>query len=671
MIAAGDPIDARDGLGRTPLMTAAAAGHASLVRRLLAAGADAEARNARGQDALVLASIGNHAEASQLLRDRLLTARGLKAGTAASAVGVQFQGLPTDKKGVFMGGLPRHPGNGEGLAVTPEENKALAEEMLRTMPLSTLDTWLKQVDATQLNPMGMLALDHAFPHFLTFLDFDEDQAHNALLRRGYGVGTFAKGDRARRFAGDNTLPRGRYFTLCKNPQGDDGDTLQAELWAYYRPDQGGSMAMLDSGNEALLAEFEQKGWWKLPRLSVPYIGLMFGPSEEGTNPFAQLAGVEPPNAPVVLLPLAIRKERIERVLDLRRPEATNWLARFFSRLVIATDASAGIRDWMRCTPLRPPVDDIGPMLPTLLTQERGGGIFDQMVGCWLRRNGVQGLVYPSVRNDPSVTVHEGQVQDWHGWNFVDYRDAQEPYFVAYLDMTDYWEDKVRVGLGLDVGQLPDWDPYFRVQVAYTAHGPRRDSWNAQGIVAMRLAIIHAQLAEMGRSEAQPTARPRGWVAQLPLGADVKEWVKLFIAGDYAECVRRGLGLLPHIESFEVLQMFLLSLQRQGHQPAGGGWAADEVLEQLGPQVLAHHAHLPELQILLSVTLGRLDPEATLRATNDATMRCRINYYAAARLISQGYSEHARPYLEACLERPGECLESHLALEARRDLDERQ
>jgi hypothetical protein len=111
-------------------------------------------------------------------------------------------------------------------------------------------------------------------------------------------------------------------------------------------------------------------------------------------------------------------------------------------------------------------------------------------------------------------------------------------------------------------------------------------------------------------------------------------------------------------------MFLISLHRCGKQQVGGGWAADEVPEQLGPQALAHHEHLPDLHVLLGITVGALDPEVVLASTEDRTERCRINYYVAARLISQGRRDQARPYLDACIESPGECLESHLALEER-------
>ena len=607
----------------------------------------------------MLASIADHAEVARLLRDRLLAMRASAADTAASAVGVRFSAPPADKKMVFMGGVQRGRG-GDAPEPISEENRRLAEEMRQSMPLGTFRGWLKQIDAAELNPMGQLALDYAFPFFLTFMDFDEYQAHNALIRKARGVSTFTRTARARRFAGDESLPRGRYYTVCHDSRGDDQDTLQGELWAYYRPERAGDIAMLDSANEKLLREAEERGWWTLPRLSVPYIGIVFAPAKNAPNPFGSLVGVEHPNALSVLLPVSVSEVCVERVLDLRQPEAARWFAYHFSRLVWEPDADAGIRDWVRCCPMRPPLDSIQPLLPTLLTQERGGGVFCQMVGHWLRKHGVNGLVFPSVRNNPSVEVEDGRVTDWHGWNFVDYRNAPEPKISLYVDTSDYWEEKIRVGLGLGVSQLPGSDPYFSASVDFVGEGRGRGSWRTKDIIAVRLALIGHELEQLraGHTKGQPRS---AWIADLPVHAEVREWVGPFLAGNYRECVRRGLGLLPEIRWFEILQMFLISLQRLGKQTAGGGWTADEVLEQLAPQVLENHKHLPEQHGLLAITLGAVDPEKALAATQDVTVRCCIQYYAAARLISQGRQSQAIPYLDACIESAANCLEPHLAL----------
>jgi hypothetical protein len=180
------------------------------------------------------------------------------------------------------------------------------------------------------------------------------------------------------------------------------------------------------------------------------------------------------------------------------------------------------------------------------------------------------------------------------------------------------------------------------------------------MAAQQTAYVHA-----GESEQFEL----GWVDELAIKSDVKDWIKLFVTHDYAECVRRGMNLLPTIHSFEILQMFLISLQRMCEAPAGGGWSAAEVLEQLGLQVLAHHEHDRELHRLLGITLGVRDPHEALALEKDRTARCRIHYYAAARLISAGLHREALPHLDACIDEPGDCHESHLAL-AHREYDYR-
>lgn len=487
-------LDAADHLGNTPLILAAAAGSTTLVERLLAAGANIGVRNERGQDALVMASIADHADVSRVLRDSLLAMRSMAAG-AADAARVPSGSMPSDKKAVFMGGLVRGTGEAPKPDPTSEENRGLAEEMKRSMPLTTLRGWLKQVDPARLNPMGVLTLDYAFPYFLDFLDFSEDLAH-VLTGRGYGASSFVRADRARRFAGDQTLPRVRYYTVCKDESGDDDHTLQAELWAYYRPECAGDIAMVDSANERLLRELEHSGVCTLPPLSAPYIAIIFPASRHGASPFARLVGVDFPNALCVVLPVAVHEACVDRVLDLRQPETADWFAHHFSRLVVGPDDSNGVLDWIRCCPARPPLGSIEQMLPTLLSQEPGGGLFAQMVGRWLRQQGVNGLIFPSVRNDPSVEVQDGQVVDWRAWNFVDYRDAPEPFCGTFFDISDYWEENVRTGPGLGVGPLPDWDPYFSVRVEYEKERRGRGTWRADGAFAARLAIIQHQLEEM-------------------------------------------------------------------------------------------------------------------------------------------------------------------------------
>ena len=108
-------------------------------------------------------------------------------------------------------------------------------------------------------------------------------------------------------------------------------------------------------------------------------------------------------------------------------------------------------------------------------------------------------------------------------------------------------------------------------------------------------------------------------------------------------------------------MFLMSLQRLGSQPAAGGWNADEILEQLAPQLMYHHREDPKAQSLLAITLGLLPPDTVIGNAADDNHLARAQYYAGARLLGEGRRGEAVPYLDACLRSGANALEPHLAL----------
>lgn len=602
LIQHGACLDAVDQQQNTPVMFAALRSHIALVQLLLEAGADPEITNSSGKDAQVVAALVDSAPIARLLRENVLRRRGAVSDARLAAVAGHVTDIPAGKTPVFTGGVFRDKdGYPNGPVDSLDGSPAFAEEMIRSMPLVTFDGWLKQIDADGLKPIGQIVLDRGFPQFLSWVDFSEDAAHNVMTSRGRGVSDFYRPPRARRFAGDETLPRGRYYTVCRNSRGNDSGALIGELYAYYHVDSAGVIAIVDSADEESIHQLRESGVWKLPPRQAPFISVRFAPWQNKANPIAKLFDVEPPKALSVLLPLTIRRTRIDHVLDLRQPEAARWFAHHFSRLVVNAGTDAEPK-WIRCCPDRPPLESIEAMLPTLLTQEQGGGLFCQMVGSWLRQHGVNALVYPSARSDVTVEVMDGAVVDSSGWNLVDYRDAAAPRLRLFFDESNYWEEKVRVGPGLGVGELLENDPYMAAQVDYVSEGPRAGSWRVLGIVAIKDAIMTAQRKAYSAHAAASPYGDLSWVDALPVAPDVKEWTKLFITHDYKSCIDRGINLLPTIASFEILQMFLISLQRSGTEPVGGGWNAAEVLEQLTSQLLHHHQHDASLYRLLSVTL---------------------------------------------------------------------
>jgi hypothetical protein len=103
-------------------------------------------------------------------------------------------------------------------------------------PTTTLRCWLKQVQASQISQFdGQRAqkiFDLCFPEFQSqsrIFDFLE----SARVMVTTSKGSLPTGGRIRRFAGDRTLPGGRYHAVCSNQSGDDGGTLVWELMSYW------------------------------------------------------------------------------------------------------------------------------------------------------------------------------------------------------------------------------------------------------------------------------------------------------------------------------------------------------------------------------------------------------------------------------------------------------
>jgi hypothetical protein len=113
-------------------------------------------------------------------------------------------------------------------------------------------------------------------------------------------------------------------------------------------------------------------------------------------------------------------------------------------------------------------------LPLLIFFFRGGSPILDGIAAYLRSVGVHGLVYPSARSDPLVRVTGGEVDDWSGWCFVDYRDAphRQPARRVILNPDSWAETTAPVSLRLAPPDHP-----------VTGSFALED--NAQGIAAVR------------------------------------------------------------------------------------------------------------------------------------------------------------------------------------------
>lgn len=137
-------------------------------------------------------------------------------------------------------------------------------------------------------------------------------------------------------------------------------------------------------------------------------------------------------------------------------------------------------------------------------------------------------------------------------------------------------------------------------------------------------------------------------------------MKTFLEEDNLTCARVGMSLLPSIESFEILQMFLISLQRLGNSEVLKGYRADALLNELKPQALELHKGSYKLYSLLEATFemppSPMDPNINV----DEESLCSIRYYVGQRLYTTKRFEEACRKFGMAANSKADCLERMLA-----------
>jgi hypothetical protein len=273
---------------------------------------------------------------------------------------------------------------------------------------------------------------------------------------------------ARRFAGDRSLRRGRYFTVCRDASGNDGGTLVRELATYHNPLKSGIITIIDP----TLPEHASRVPEQAAQLGQ--LLLLFPPVGDRPHPFS--APYTDTGRPMyVALPMRIVQDEIDGVIDLRRPDVADWFATSLSRITIVKSS--------RAFPFKPPLDAFADLLPALLCQSIGGGRGAvQVAGLWLRRLGVNGLIFPSARSDCRVDVRDGEVVNATGFNFVDYRNAGEPEVFAAIDFSVSWPEAVQTWPD---DYVEDDEPivYDTVEIRHEPSG----SWRVEGLQMRREA----------------------------------------------------------------------------------------------------------------------------------------------------------------------------------------
>ena len=119
---------------------------------------------------------------------------------------------------------------------------------LHQVPFDRVDLILKQVLVDTLSPDERVILDFFAGGFADPPGDPPPIERDAPIALMEQAGFTIHVDRSiqRRFAGDATLPRSRYFTVCHTADGNDGGTLVNELTAYGQPLRSGPVDIIDT-----------------------------------------------------------------------------------------------------------------------------------------------------------------------------------------------------------------------------------------------------------------------------------------------------------------------------------------------------------------------------------------------------------------------------------------
>ena len=269
----------------------------------------------------------------------------------------------------------------------------------------------------------------AFPGFFADAATPADVAVESALRDQRVETPF----NYRRFAGDVTLPRGRYFAVCRADTAAGDQTLAHELIAYAEASETGEVEAVDLSDPAaagVRASFEP--WFADGSVPESAIALRFR-SRPGCP--SQALGVllrarsswsgeidEVISEFPIFVPTQVVHVQADNVLDLRTVAGQRWLVDALRDGLPTLEyayGEAGRSPRLFLNGRQP--NQFAELLPLLLFQFRGGSPLLDGVASYLRTAGVQGLVYPSARSDPFVRVSAGDPVTWSGWCFVDYR----------------------------------------------------------------------------------------------------------------------------------------------------------------------------------------------------------------------------------------------------------
>ncbi len=346
---------------------------------------------------------------------------------------------------------------------------------------------MKQVDVAALGELELHALSTTLRAYGIGHDVDDIERGRSELRDLLAGEVDPEFDptRARRFAGDNSLPRSRYYSLLDDLLADHR-TLLREMSAY----------LVESSYPGLVSLFETEGantaellgiLAAVPRKNYDALDLEAPSLLIGLRPLTRDPLLHDAygrgSQYIVQIPYVESTEDIRDVIDLRRTAAQRWLVEQFNRTVQLEGEEVPV------VLGREPPGDFSQLLPSLLDQWLGGGwTTGNMTGFFARESGAGGLVYPSARSNPWVEVGDGSATSSSGWCFVRYEGASEMETgLAVSIASDEWP--ATAGYAPDTySWVKEFIPVRGVEIEYEGRGRRAGSFSVRGLAEYNWAV---------------------------------------------------------------------------------------------------------------------------------------------------------------------------------------
>ncbi len=338
------------------------------------------------------------------------------------------------------------------------------------LPLTTANLTLKFSRPTFSNKMGEVVMTSAFPGFKSDPNFDKEAERKKMMATGLYTEVIIPDDGVpirRRFAGDYTLSRGRYFSVCNDELGNDRGTVTRELLGYYEGNAGHLMI-----HDLIMPDHKELLQKHCPNSPAGYLIELYSTSERPSPIAVKLMNEgllttesgELPETMGIFMPMDIKTETIENIFDLRQMKTQQWLASFLPKgdEYFSKDAD--------------PIASFVEILPDLTVYDRGGSDFTEKFGNFLRHNGANGMIFPSARCDIGCEFLNGELNDYRGFNYVDYRGLKPPVASVVRDVSP-WTNKIFEGITIHTA--PDDTPYahsWRMEGKEAGEDSNRELW---------------------------------------------------------------------------------------------------------------------------------------------------------------------------------------------------